>query len=87
MIASVSCAIIAVAVSSTVKFVGKKNLLIIIFCLIGVFCILINYITEDMLFAVLLSSVPIMGLGIGPVNAYAVEIFPTQLRCVNEYFS
>ncbi|XP_004929455.2 putative transporter SVOPL [Bombyx mori] len=79
-IASVSCAIIAVAVSSTVKFVGKKNLLIIIFCLIGVFCILINYITEDMLFAVLLSSVPIMGLGIGPVNAYAVEIFPTQLR-------
>lgn len=71
---------IAVAVSSTVKFVGKKNLLILIYALIGTFCILINFITEDMIFAVLLSSFPIMGLCIGPVNAYSVEIFPTYLR-------
>lgn len=79
-VANVSCAIIAVAVSSTVKFIGKKRLLIIVYFLIGVFIILINFITQDLLFAVLMSSFPIMGLGIGPVNAYAVEIFPTHLR-------
>ncbi|KAG6445740.1 hypothetical protein O3G_MSEX004066 [Manduca sexta] len=79
-IANVCCAVIAVAVSSSVKFVGKKNLLIIIFFLIGTFCVLINFITENLIFAVLLSSFPVMGLGIGPVNAYAVEIFPTHLR-------
>lgn len=79
-IANISCAIIAVVVSSTVKIIGKKPLLIIVYVLIGTFCILINFITEDMVFAVLMSSFPIMGLAIGPVNAYAVEIFPTHLR-------
>ncbi|XP_026315733.1 synaptic vesicle glycoprotein 2C-like [Hyposmocoma kahamanoa] len=58
----------------------KKTLLVIVFCLIGVFCILINFITDPMGFAVLLSSLPIMGLTIGPINSFAVEIFPTQLR-------
>ncbi|XP_047019672.1 solute carrier family 22 member 12-like isoform X2 [Helicoverpa zea] len=79
-VANVSCAVIAVAVSSTVKIIGKKRLLISVYLLIGTFCVLINFITQDMLFAVLLSSFPIMGLAIGPVNAYAVEFFPTNLR-------
>lgn len=79
-VANVSCAVIAVAVSSTVKFIGKKRLLIIVFFVIGTFCVLINFITQDMIFAVLLSSFPIMGLAIGPVNAYSVEFFPTNLR-------
>ncbi|KOB69050.1 SV2-like protein 1 [Operophtera brumata] len=67
-IANISCAVIAVVVSSSVKIIGKKPLLIIVYLLIGTFCILINFITEDMVFAVLLSSFPIMGLAIGPVN-------------------
>ncbi|XP_026732604.1 synaptic vesicle glycoprotein 2C-like [Trichoplusia ni] len=79
-VANVSCALIAVAVSSTVKIIGKKRLLIGVYLIIGTFCILINFITQDMVFAVLLSTFPIMGLAIGPVNAYAVEIFPTNLR-------
>ncbi|XP_075974814.1 putative transporter SVOPL [Anticarsia gemmatalis] len=79
-VANVCCAVIGIAVSSTVKIIGKKRLLVILFFLIGTFCILINFITQDMVFAVLLSSFPIMGLAIGPVNAYAVEIFPTHLR-------
>lgn len=79
-VANISCAVLSVAVSSTVKFIGKKRLLIALFFVIGTFCVLINFITQDMLFAVLLSSFPIMGLALGPVNAYAVEFFPTNLR-------
>ncbi|KAH9641805.1 hypothetical protein HF086_005345 [Spodoptera exigua] len=79
-VANISCAVLSVAVSSTVKFIGKKRLLILLYFVIGTFCVLINFITQDMLFAVLLSSFPIMGLALGPVNAYAVEIFPTNLR-------
>lgn len=79
-VANISCAVIAVAVSSTVKFIGKKRLLIVVFFVIGTFCILINFITQDMIFAVLMSSLPVLGLAIGPVNAYTVEIFPTHLR-------
>ncbi|KAJ8721340.1 hypothetical protein PYW07_002115 [Mythimna separata] len=79
-VANISCALIAVAVSSTVKFIGKKRLTIIVFFLIGTFCILINFITQDMVFAVLMSSFPILALAVGPVNAYSVEFFPTHLR-------
>lgn len=82
-IANSACAIIAIVGSSTVKIIGKKALLVIVFCLIGVFCILINFITNPMAFAALLSSFPIMGLAIGPVNSFAVEIFPTHLRYVD----
>ncbi|CAH2076849.1 unnamed protein product, partial [Iphiclides podalirius] len=79
-IANVSCAVIAIAVSSSVKIVGKKKLLLAVLTLIGVFCILTNIVTQDILFAIFMSAIPIVGLAIGPVNAYAVEIFPTQLR-------
>ncbi|OWR46513.1 hypothetical protein KGM_200486 [Danaus plexippus plexippus] len=79
-IANISCALIALGISSTVKFIGKKALLISVYIIIGVFCILNNFVTENMVFAVLLSSVPITGLAIGPINSYAVEIFPTHLR-------
>lgn len=81
-VANICCAAIAVAVSSTVKFIGKKNLLIIVFFVIGTFVVLINFITQDMIFAVLMSSFPVLALAIGPVNAYTVEFFPTHLRYV-----
>ncbi|CAK1540684.1 unnamed protein product [Leptosia nina] len=77
---SLACAVIAVGVSSTVKIIGKKNLLIAVFILLGSVCLGINFATQKILFAVLVSSFPILGLSIGPVNAFAVEIFPTKLR-------
>ncbi|CAH2108516.1 unnamed protein product [Euphydryas editha] len=79
-IANLCCALIAVGFSSTVNLVGKKTLLIFVYMIIGVFCILINFVTQDIIFAILVSSVPISALAIGPINAYAVEIFPTNLR-------
>nr|BAM18768.1 unknown unsecreted protein [Papilio xuthus] len=79
-VANVTCAVIAIVVSSTVKIIGKKNLLIAVQLIIGLFCILINVVTQDILFAIFLSALPVLGLAIGPVNAYAVEIFPTHLR-------
>ncbi|XP_014369378.2 synaptic vesicle glycoprotein 2C [Papilio machaon] len=79
-VANVTCAVIAIVVSSTVKVIGKKNLLIAVQLIIGLFCILINVVTQDILFAIFLSALPVLGLAIGPVNAYAVEIFPTHLR-------
>ncbi|KAJ8730623.1 hypothetical protein PYW08_002036 [Mythimna loreyi] len=79
-VANICCALIALAVSFTVKFIGKKILTIITFFLIGTFCILINFIKQDMVFAVLMSSFPILALSVGPINAYSVEFFPTYLR-------
>ncbi|KAF9423078.1 hypothetical protein HW555_001382 [Spodoptera exigua] len=79
-VANASCTVICLAVGSCVKFIGKKRLLIIAFLLIGTFCILINFITQDMVFAVLLSSLQILALAIGPINAYSGEFFPTHLR-------
>ncbi|RVE48677.1 hypothetical protein evm_006643 [Chilo suppressalis] len=79
-LASIVCALIALAASTTVKCIGKKMLVIIVFLLIGLFCMLINVTTQQLLFAVLLTSLPLTGLAIGPVNAYSVELFPTHLR-------
>lgn len=81
-IANFCCAIIALVFSSTVKLLGKKTLLIFVYVLIGIFCVLINFVTQNIVFAILLSAIPITGLAIGPINSYAVEIFPTHLRYV-----
>ncbi|XP_045447530.1 synaptic vesicle glycoprotein 2B-like [Melitaea cinxia] len=79
-VANFCCAIIALVFSSTVKFLGKKTLLIFVYMVIGIFCILINFMTQNIVFAILLSAIPLTGLAVGPVNSYAVEIFPTNLR-------
>lgn len=84
-IANFCCAIIALIFSSTVKLLGKKTLLIFVYVLIGIFCVLINFVTQNIVFAILLSAIPITGLAIGPINSYAVEIFPTHLRYVLVY--
>ncbi|XP_013176664.1 PREDICTED: synaptic vesicle glycoprotein 2C-like [Papilio xuthus] len=79
-VANLTCAVIAIVVSSTVKIIGKKNLLISVLLIIGLFCALVNVVTQDILFVIFLSAMPVLALAIGPVNAYAVEIFPTHLR-------
>ncbi|XP_047987323.1 putative transporter SVOPL [Leguminivora glycinivorella] len=79
-IASLSCAIISLLVSSTLKIIGKKVLLVLVYFILGSFCISINFIRTSMVFAVLLSALQMVAVAVGPVNAYAVEIFPTHLR-------
>ncbi|XP_069356243.1 synaptic vesicle glycoprotein 2C-like [Maniola hyperantus] len=79
-IANICCAFIALGISSTVRFLGKKTLVILVYLIIGLFCVFINVVTQDILFAILLSSIPLTALAVGPVNAFAVEIYPTNLR-------
>lgn len=79
-IASVACAIISLLASTTLKIIGKKALLLVIYIVMGAFCISINFITTSLVFAVLLSALQIVAVAIGPINAYAVEIFPTEFR-------
>ncbi|XP_061729826.1 synaptic vesicle glycoprotein 2A-like [Cydia pomonella] len=79
-IASLSCAFISLLASGTLKIIGKKVLLILVYFILGSFCISINFIRTSMVFAVLLSAMQIIAVAVGPVNAYAVEIFPTHLR-------
>ncbi|XP_045534609.1 synaptic vesicle glycoprotein 2A-like [Papilio machaon] len=79
-VANFACVIIAIVVSSTVKFIGKKTLLIAVLLIIGLFCALVNVVTQDILFVIFLSAIPLLALAVGPVNAYAVQIFPTHLR-------
>ncbi|XP_059055489.1 synaptic vesicle glycoprotein 2B-like [Achroia grisella] len=79
-ISSTSCALIAVVISLLVKLIGKKLLLIAVYFTIGTFCILVNHVTQQFVFAGLLSSLTLTGLGVGPVNAFSVQIFPTHLR-------
>ncbi|CAB3236606.1 unnamed protein product [Arctia plantaginis] len=78
--ARLGCAVVAILISSTVKYIGKKKLVIICFLVIGMACISVNFITQDVLSAVILSSSPIIVLAVGPINAYTVAIFPTHLR-------
>ncbi|XP_045534652.1 synaptic vesicle glycoprotein 2C-like [Papilio machaon] len=79
-VANFACAIIAIVASSTVKIIGKKTLLVAVLLIIGLFCALVNVVTQDILFVIFLSAMPVIALAIGPVNAYAVQIFPTHLR-------
>ncbi|XP_041988520.1 synaptic vesicle glycoprotein 2B-like isoform X4 [Aricia agestis] len=78
--ANMTCAVVAVLLSSAVRFLGKKVLLIGMFSAIGVFVILINFVTQQVLFAILLSSIQLTAVVLGPINAFAVDIFPTNLR-------
>lgn len=48
--------------------------------ILGAFAIAINFVRQEIVFAMLLSALQITALGVGPINAYAVEIFPTALR-------
>ncbi|CAB3245240.1 unnamed protein product [Arctia plantaginis] len=79
-IAQAIFAVIVIIVSSTVKLIGKRNLLFICYFLIGAFCVLINFIRNDMVFATILSSLPVLVLTIGSVKGYIVELIPTHLR-------
>ncbi|CAB3223186.1 unnamed protein product [Arctia plantaginis] len=78
--AQLFCSVIGLGISLAVTLIGKKLLLLTCFYLIGAFSIVLNHVTCDVLTAALISLFPLLALAIGPVNAYALQIFPTHIR-------
>ncbi|VVD03855.1 unnamed protein product [Leptidea sinapis] len=78
--ANASCALIALVASATVKIIGKKFLLVVIYIAIGTSIVLINFITHQTLLAILLAAMQVTASAIGPLNTFSVQIFPTHLR-------
>ncbi|CAG9580140.1 unnamed protein product [Danaus chrysippus] len=60
--------------------VSKRSQLIIMYSLVGVTCIISALTTNKLLAGISMSALQITALGIGPLTAYAVEMFPTTLR-------
>ncbi|VVD03852.1 unnamed protein product [Leptidea sinapis] len=79
-IGSAACAVIGLVAGSSVKLIGKKFLLILVYMIIGICIVMINFVTQQIVFATLLSSIALTALAIGPINAFSVQIFPTHLR-------
>lgn len=79
-IADFSSFIISILIGSMVKCIDKKILLILVFVTIGGLCILINFVTEVIPFALLLPPIQSMSLAVGLVTAFSVDIFPVNLR-------
>ncbi|CAB3257878.1 unnamed protein product [Arctia plantaginis] len=66
--------------SVTVKFIDKKILLVLVFTTVGGLCIVINFVSEVVPFALLLPPIQSMSLAVGLVTAFSVDIFPVNLR-------
>ncbi|CAB3245204.1 unnamed protein product [Arctia plantaginis] len=79
-IAQTSLALFVMIVSCVIKFMSKKTMIIICFWVIGLACILVNFITNQIVFAIILSALIITILNVGCVNAYTVDLIPTHLR-------
>ncbi|XP_063374319.1 uncharacterized protein LOC134662009 [Cydia amplana] len=60
--------------------ISKKNLLVGMFLCVGVTCMLAGLLKNRTAAGVLMSALQITALGIGPLTAYAVQLFPTSLR-------
>ncbi|XP_022826278.1 organic cation/carnitine transporter 7-like isoform X1 [Spodoptera litura] len=59
---------------------SKKTLLVSMFCVVGVGCLIAGLSTNRILAGVAMSSLQLTALGIGPLTAYVVQLFPTALR-------
>ncbi|XP_035440966.2 uncharacterized protein LOC118269771 isoform X1 [Spodoptera frugiperda] len=59
---------------------SKKTLLVSMFCVVGVGCLIAGLSTNRILAGVAMSSLQLTALGIGPLTAYVVHLFPTTLR-------
>lgn len=79
-IANFGSCIVTLLASGLLKIAGKKVLIVGMYLIMGTFCISINFARDQYVFAALLSTLQIPALGIGPINAYAVQMFPTELR-------
>ncbi|KAJ8724629.1 hypothetical protein PYW08_016103 [Mythimna loreyi] len=59
---------------------SKKTLLITMFIVVGVGCLIAGLTTNRILAGITMSSLQLTALGIGPLTAYVVQLFPTSLR-------
>ncbi|KAI5634245.1 sugar transporter domain-containing protein [Phthorimaea operculella] len=60
--------------------VSKKTLLFGMFTVNGVACLLSGLLTNRMVAGAAMSALQLTSLGVGPLTAYAVQLFPTSLR-------
>lgn len=70
---------VAVLVASLLPL-SKKTLLVSTFLVVGVACLMSGLITNKLVAATAMSALQLTALGIGPLTAYAVRLFPTTLR-------
>ncbi|KAJ0177600.1 hypothetical protein K1T71_006473 [Dendrolimus kikuchii] len=59
---------------------SKKTLLVTMYSAVGVACLTSGLSTNRLLVGITMSALQITALGIGPLTAYAVHLFPTRLR-------
>lgn len=72
--------IVTVGTAFLLKTVGKRNVLIIIFILNATCGLVIHWITNTIISITLFFGLQLAGTCIGIINAYVVEIFPTNVR-------
>ncbi|CAB3227003.1 unnamed protein product [Arctia plantaginis] len=65
---------------ASVSPLSKKTLLVSMFILVGIGCLIAGLSTNRIIAGIALSSLQITALGIGPLTAYVVHLFPTTLR-------
>ncbi|XP_050678023.1 uncharacterized protein LOC126974544 isoform X2 [Leptidea sinapis] len=70
----------AVVMMASLSPLSKKTLLISMYSLVGVACLISVSVQNRLVAGVSMSALEITALGIGPLNAFAVQIFPTSLR-------
>ncbi|XP_075976391.1 putative transporter svop-1 [Anticarsia gemmatalis] len=59
---------------------SKKTLLVAMFIVVGIGCLIAGLTTNRIVAGIAMSSLQITALGIGPLTAYVVHLFPTSLR-------
>ncbi|KAJ8718813.1 hypothetical protein PYW07_016369 [Mythimna separata] len=79
LVVGVGC-LIAGLTTNSMSPLSKKTLLITMFITVGVGCLIAGLTTNRILAGVAMSSLQLTALGIGPLTAYVVQLFPTSLR-------
>ncbi|XP_026727167.1 synaptic vesicle glycoprotein 2A-like isoform X2 [Trichoplusia ni] len=70
----------ALVVGASLSPLSKKTLLVSMFIIVGVGCLIAGLSTNRIAAGIAMSSLQITALGIGPLTAYVVDLFPTTLR-------
>ncbi|CAK1543794.1 unnamed protein product [Leptosia nina] len=70
----------AIVMGASLSPLSKKTLLVGMYFIVGVACLLSVAVQNRFVAGVSMSTLELTALGIGPLNAYAVQIFPTSLR-------
>ncbi|XP_045496513.1 organic cation/carnitine transporter 7-like [Colias croceus] len=70
----------ALVMLASLSPLSKKTLLISMYAVVGTACLISGIVQNRLVAGVSMSTLELTALGIGPLNAYAVQIFPTSLR-------